>query len=297
MKSDTDYPQLIRQFISDEKLPATYLDDAIEWLLPLKDRIIAKLRGRASALEVVGINGAQGTGKSTLAKLLQCLISADGFNVVNLSIDDFYYPSRKREELAHSVHPLLSSRGVPGTHDVALAIDIVESLRGLTQIEQLTLPAFDKAMDEPVAAEECIGVYGPVHLLLLEGWFMGAKPEQESALDTPINDQEKSQDPDKIWRRYVNEQLSGDYQTLFQMLDMLVLLQPPSFEQVYEWRTLQEHKLISSHPEGTATMTDSELVDFIQRFERLTRHCLKTLPARADVVLHLNAKHRIIKPA
>jgi D-glycerate 3-kinase len=297
MKSNTDYPQLIKQFIIDESLPATYLDDAIEWLLPLKDQIIAKMRGRASALQVIGINGAQGTGKSTLAKLLQRLISADGFNVVNLSIDDFYYPGHKRKALAQTVHPLLRSRGVPGTHDVALAIEIVESLRALTDIEQLTLPAFDKAMDEPVVAEECIGVYGPVHLLLLEGWFMGAKPEQESALDMAVNELERLQDSDKTWRRYVNTQLAGDYQKLFQMLDMLVLLQAPSFEQVYEWRTLQEHKLISSQPSGTATLTDAQLVDFIQHFERLTRHCLKILPARANVVLHLNAQHRINKPA
>lgn len=297
MKPDTDYPQLIQQFILDEKLPATYLDDAIKWFLPLKDQIIAKLRSRVSTLQVIGINGAQGTGKSTLAKLLQRLITADGFNVVNLSIDDFYYSSEKREELARTIHPLLRSRGVPGTHDVALALEIIESLRSLSEIEQLTLPAFDKAMDEPVAAEERIGVYGPVHLLLLEGWFLGAAPEQARALDTPVNELEKHQDPDKIWRSYVNTELGGDYQTLFSTLDMLVLLQAPSFKQVYEWRTLQEHKLISRQQTGTATMTDTQLVEFIQHFERLTRHCLKTLPARADVVLPLNTEHRITKPA
>ncbi len=297
MKPNTDYPQLIRQFILDEKLPPTYFDDAVEWLLPLKDQIIAKLRSRASALQVVGINGAQGTGKSTLAKLLQCLITADGFNVVNLSIDDFYYPSAKREHLAQTVHPLLRARGVPGTHDVALALEIVESLRTLSNIEQLILPAFDKAMDEPVAADERVSVYGPVHLLLLEGWFLGAQPETTQALDTPVNELEKTQDPQKSWRSFVNTELAGGYQKLFAMLDMLVLLKAPSFEQVYEWRTLQEHKLIAKQQAGTATMTDAELVDFIQRFERLTRHCLKTLPARADVVLHLNTEHRIIKPA
>ena len=293
MKPNTDYPQLIQQFIADENLPSAYFDDALESLLPLKDRIIAKIRSRAPAFQVVGINGAQGTGKSTLAKLLQLLISADGFNVVNLSIDDFYYPSNKREELAQTVHPLLRRRGVPGTHDVALALEIVESLRTLTDIEQLMLPAFDKAMDEPVAAEEQVSVSGPVHLLLLEGWFLGAEPEQTSALATGVNELEEQQDPDQKWRQYVNCELGGGYQKLFSMLDMLVLLQAPSFEQVYEWRRLQEHKLIAKQQPNSATMTDAELVDFIQRFERLTRHCLKTLPARADVVLHLDTDHRI----
>ncbi len=296
MKPNTDYPQLIKQFIEDEKLPSTYLDDSLEWFLPLKDQIIAKLRSQASTLKVVGINGAQGTGKSTLAKLLQRLITADGFNVVNLSIDDFYYASAKREELSRAVHPLLRSRGVPGTHDITLALEIVETLRSLTAIEQLTLPAFDKSTDEPVAADECIGVYGPVHLLILEGWFLGAKPEQANALDIAVNELEQKQDPDKTWRQYVNTALAGDYQKLFTMLDMLVLLKAPSFEQVYEWRTLQEHKLISSQKTGKSTMTDEQLVQFIQHFERLTRHCLKTLPAQADVVFHLNNKHRIARP-
>ncbi len=293
MKSTTDYPQLIQQFIKDEKLPSSYFDDATNYLLPLKDRLVAKLRGRASAFQVIGINGAQGTGKTTLAALLQRLVSADGFNVVNLSIDDFYYASSKRKELAASIHPLLKSRGVPGTHDMALALNVIESLRTLTAIEELMLPAFDKSTDEPVAQDEQITLRGPVHLLILEGWFLGARPQAESELTKPINELERQQDPDKKWRHYVNEQLAGDYQRLFSQLDLLVFLKAPSFEQVYEWRTLQEHKLIANKQNGYATMNDKQLVSFIQHFERLTRHCLKTLPSQADVVLHLNSEHRI----
>ena len=35
--------------------------------------------------------------------------------------DDFYLTQAQRQDLAQQIHPLLKSRGVPGTHDVPLA--------------------------------------------------------------------------------------------------------------------------------------------------------------------------------
>jgi D-glycerate 3-kinase len=293
MSSNTNYPQLIQQFIRDERLPQSYEEDAQKWFLPLKDRLLNAARSQPGTLQIVGINGAQGTGKSTLAKLLQAWLQADGLSVVNLSIDDFYYSRKTRQNLANEIHPLLKSRGVPGTHDVAFAINTLNTLRTLSAIETLALPQFDKASDEPVATDEWAGVSGPVNLVILEGWFVGARPEDSAALDKPINSLEADEDKSGTWRQYINDQLATEYQTLFSQLNQLILLKAPSFEQVYEWRALQEQKLKEKCKTGVGLMNEAELKRFIQQFERLTRHCLASLPNRADVVLELDSNHRI----
>lgn len=293
MSSSTDYPQLIQQFVLDERLPQSYEEDSRQWFLPLKDRLLDATRSQPGTLQVIGINGAQGTGKSTLAKLLQTLLQADGLSVVNLSIDDFYYSRQARQDLAKKIHPLLKSRGVPGTHDVAFATNTLDTLRTLSAIETLALPQFDKASDEPVATDEWAGVSGPVDLVILEGWFVGASPEDSAALNKPINSLEEDEDESGTWRQYVNNKLATEYQTLFSQISQLVLLKAPNFEQVYEWRALQEQKLKEERKAGAGLMNEAELKHFIQQFERLTRHCLASLPNRADVVLELDSNHRI----
>jgi D-glycerate 3-kinase len=42
-------------------------------------------------------------------------------------------------------------------------------------------------------------------------------------------------------------------------------------------------------------MTDQEVFRFIQHFERLTVHCLTTVPDRADIVFSLDSTQQIIE--
>lgn len=293
MNSGTDYPQLIHQLAAQERLPLAYEEDASNWFLPLKNRLLNGVRSNPGSTRIIGINGAQGTGKSTLAKLLQTLLSADGLKVANLSIDDFYYPSSIRKELAATVHPLMRSRGVPGTHDVSLAINTLETLKTLSDIETFPLPHFDKATDEPAPHDEWVSISGPVDLIILEGWFVGASPMEESSLAEANNSLEANEDSDGHWRRYVNEKLETEYQALFALLDDLVLLKAPSIDQVYQWRLQQEKKLHAKHGDAPGVMNETELKRFIQHFERLTLHCLSSLPSRADVIFELDSDHRI----
>ena len=120
-------------------------------------------------------------------------------------------------------------------------------------------------------------------------------PQPVSELDAAVNRLEAEEDPDGRWRRYVNQRLAEDYQPLFNQLQRLVMLQAPSFDQVYAWRGLQEQKLRESAPDEGAGLMDSEqLMRFIQHYERLTRHSLAVLPKRADTVFLLNQDHRIV---
>ena len=288
------YQQLIDDFIQQERLPATYGSDARRCFLPLIRDIVEAMQSQERRPFVLGINGAQGTGKSTLAKLLSCLLQQAGYRVANLSIDDFYYSRARRRELAATVHPLLDSRGVPGTHDVDLALLLMQQLKDAGARDHITLPGFDKAVDDCLAPEACTRLQGPFDVVILEGWFVGATPQKEVELGTPINDLERSEDADGRWREYVNDALAGDYQKLFAQLHMLVMLEAPGFEAVFKWRSLQEEKLRLGAASGASGLMDSDAIArFIQHFERLTRHCLGTLPESADRVFLLDAQHRI----
>lgn len=254
--------------------------------MPLAHRMAERAARARARPWIVGICGPQGSGKSTLAGSLRHLLQDAGLHAATLSLDDLYLTRAERAVLARRVHPLLATRGVPGTHDVALGIDLLERLRAQRPV---ALPAFDKARDERRPPQQWQRVPAPLDVLLFEGWCVGARPQPEAELAAPLNALERAEDPRGTWRRYVNAALAGDYQRLYAPLDALVLLQAEGFEQVYAWRLEQEHKLrarLRAAGEAlTATMDDAQLLRFIQLFERLTRHILAEMPARADVVI------------
>jgi D-glycerate 3-kinase len=243
---------------------------------------------------VVGINGAQGSGKSTLAaRVQQSLERAHGRRTAVLSLDDFYLTRAQRGELACKVHPLLATRGVPGTHDVGLAQRTLERLRELRQGESLRLPRFVKAQDDRAPEGDWPACSGPLDVVLFEGWCVGTPPQAADELATPVNALEAHEDADGRWRAYVNTQLATAYAALFALLDRLVFLRAPAFEVVHGWRLEQEAGNAAASPGAAHVMTSAALERFIAHYERLTRHALRVLPARADVVLDLDAQRRV----
>lgn len=285
---------LIARFLDEERLPGSFVKIIDRWYAPLANRLIGMQANQDRPL-IVGINGAQGTGKSTLAKFLALMLTSQQLRVANLSLDDFYLDSGQRRCLAREIHPLLATRGVPGTHDLELAEQILATLLEPNGQQQLLLPRFDKAIDEPRPRSQWETVDLPVDVVLLEGWFMGLQPEPQDSLQTPVNSLEAEEDSSGTWRQYVNKRLS-DYQALFDRTDYLVMLKAPSFECVYQWRSLQEEKLAANAgSSGTKVMNQPTLDRFIKHFERLTRHCLESLPKQADLVFYLDQDHQISK--
>lgn len=239
---------------------------------------------------LIGICGAQGSGKSTLAGSLAERMVAKGVTTAVLSLDDLYLGRAERERLAGTVHPLLRTRGVPGTHEVKLGLAIIDAL---AHHIAAALPRFDKAKDDRAPPEAWDEAAAGTALLILEGWCVGAVPQADEALAEPVNALERDEDPAGVWRRFVNDALAGDYQRLFGRIDRLVLLAAPGFDVVHHWRTEQERDLRAAASE-TAGMSDEEIGRFIQHYERLTRHILSEMPGRADLTLELAADRTVI---
>jgi len=67
----------------------------------------------------VGLAGGQGTGKTTISSILKIILTKYfKLSVFKISIDDLYKTRKDRIKLSKKIHPLLKTRGVPGTHDV-----------------------------------------------------------------------------------------------------------------------------------------------------------------------------------
>jgi len=262
-------------------------------LTPLPEQAWTAIAGwRGEGPLVVGLCGAQGSGKSTLAGALHARAEAAGLKAAVLSLDDLYLPPEARPV---GVHPLFATRGVPGTHDVALGLRTLDELRAGKSV---ALPRFDKANDRPAPVSDWPQIDGPVDLVLFEGWCVGARPQAMPALSDPVNALERDEDPDGVWRACVNQRLSTDYAGLWARIDRLILLAAPGFEVVKGWRAQQEdalrQKLRAEGREGAGLMDDQALTRFIAHYERLTRHILVDMPRYADLTVRLGPSRELL---
>ncbi len=303
----------VQRFLTEQQLPSSYRQSIDTFFTPVATHIQNAQRKLARPY-FVGINGCQGSGKTTLAAYLTAWFEQQNLNAISISLDDFYYSKQHREQLADNVHPLLKTRGVPGTHDMALAKSVLSKLaRGESRF---LIPKFNKATDDLEPQDEwvsinapvmnapvmnALSVRAPVDIVVIEGWCWGANHQPVSQLAEPVNALESEQDPYCEWRHYVNESLLKRYEPLYPMMDAWLMLKAPSFDCVHQWRLEQEQKLMSkltSTEETLSTgtsgvMSAEDISVFIQHYQRLTEHVLTELPSRADVVWQLNRDREI----
>lgn len=288
----------IKNAINQQQLPTHFSQIVEQWYQPIAADVAARIKQQPNTF-ILGVQGTQGSGKSTLASFL-CLLLEQEFQLaaVSLSIDDFYLTAAERQQLATDVHPLLATRGVPGTHDLKLAETTLSALCKATSGERCAIPRFNKATDDRFRPMEWDYVNGPVDVIVFEGWCVGVPAQTEPALIEPVNELERNEDTDAVWRKYVNSALKNEYAQLFGLLDALVVLSAPSFDCVYQWRLLQEEKLRSKWQaargdENTKFLSPDDIKRFISHYQRLTEHGLSELPQRCDWQLVLAENHNI----
>ena len=246
---------------------------------------VADILDDARASRCYAIAGLQGTGKSTLSAQMVELAATHGRKLVALSIDDFYLGHDARQRLGRDIHPLCATRGVPGTHDVALACEVLDALRTGTPV---ALPRFDKIADDRLPRAQW-PVAERADLVILEGWFLDVPAQSPAELVEPINALERDEDRDGTWRRWSNASLASDYPPLWSRLDRLLFLQGPGFDIVPQWRWQQEQTLQAQHP-GRQAMAHAQVLRFVQFFERVSRQAMRTLPSIAQRTIRLDAQ-------
>lgn len=236
------------------------------------------------------ISGSQGSGKSTLSKLIKIIIEkTSSKKVMLLSIDDYYLSKIDRYNLSKQIHPLLITRGVPGTHNIKKLKEHLGQFKK-KQFPIIT-PTFNKLKDDISIKTK---VFNKADILILEGWCCGAKPIENKFLKINLNKVEKELDKDFKWRKYYNSKLKNEYQQIFKTFDRIIYLQPLSFQFVLKWRYAQE----KNNAKKTKTknfMNKNTTKNFILYYEKLTKWMIKNMPDKADMLIKVDKEQKIKK--
>ena len=149
------------------------------------------------------ISGSQGCGKTTLLKLIKNNFK-NFYNIdpLCISLDDYYLTKKQRNDLSKRIHPLLQTRGVPGTHATE---KITKTLKLFDKKKYpIKIPKFDKLNDDRLPFSQII--ISKKNMIFLEGWCCGCPPLSNSFLQKNLNNIEKT-DSEYIWRKYYNNKL------------------------------------------------------------------------------------------
>ena len=245
-------------------------------------------------IKIIGLSGGQGAGKSTITQIIKLILNYKyNLKVAYFSIDDFYKTLNERTKLSKNIHKLFKTRGVPGTHDTKFLNKIFYDLTK-KKFKPVLIPCFDKSKDDRASKKKWTKISQRPHIIIFEGWCIGARPQKNKDLIKPVNILEKEEDAKLIWRKKVNKELTNEYKKIFNKIDKFIFLRVPNFECVYKWRFLQEKKLQSTS-KGKKIMSAFQVREFIMNYERITKQMLKDLTSKAHAVLYLDKKHKFNK--
>ena len=244
---------------------------------------------------IIGIAGGQGTGKTTITSILTLILKKYfKLNVFKISIDDFYKTRSERKKLSKNKHPLLMTRGVPGTHDYKIILNFFKKVK-IKKFNKLRLPRFDKSKDDRCHKKLWYRINSRPDVIILEGWCVGARAQKNLHISKPINSLEKIKDPDLVWRKYVNNQLKIHYKNLFKQLNEIIYLKANNFRELQKWRIKQEKILWLKlkNKKNLRIMSRADIINFMQTYQRITQNMFKDAPKYASIVMKLNSNHQI----
>ena len=237
------------------------------------------------------ISGSQGIGKTTILEILnRNFHKFFGKKILSLSLDDFYYDKALRIILSKTIHPLLMTRGVPGTHNTKKILNVIKKFNKSEY--PIKIPIFNKLKDLSRKKQRIVNK--KTDIIILEGWCCGSPPINKKYLHKNINYLEKRFDKKLTWRNYYNNKLKNEYSELFKKFDKLIYFNAPNFSHVSSWRLKQEKnmKITKNSKQG---MDKKEIAEFIQHYEKVTKWMMKVLPTKADLTIYINTNQNIKK--
>ena len=148
--------------------------------------------------QIIGLTGAQGSGKSTISNILKIILKESfRLETVILSIDDFYKTLKQRENMSKNISPLFMTRGVPGTHDTKILLNTIKALKK-NRFKKILIPQFNKGFDDRAPKDKWLRVNKKPNIVIFEGWCVGAEPQKKKDLLVPVNALEKHEDKKKF---------------------------------------------------------------------------------------------------
>ncbi|KAL7941457.1 P-loop containing nucleoside triphosphate hydrolase protein [Trichoderma barbatum] len=222
---------------------------------------------------VVGLNGMQGVGKTTLVASLAENLNRDGISTVVLSMDDFYLTHEEQVKLAEENpdNALFQHRGQPGTHDVKLAISVLASL---INGQPTKVPVYDKALFSgrgdrlPDLYWTVVNNQGsrPAQVVILEGWSVGFRPLSSEQVEAKWNAPSRTLYKHKLEHLLLLNEKLRLYEALWDCFDVFIQMDSKQAEFVYTWRQEQEDCLRISRGDPQAGLTAEQLQKFVDGF-------------------------------
>lgn len=256
--------------------------------LPLALRLADQQRTVGRSL-IKGVLGGQGTGKTTLGHILSRILEVLGYRTLGFSLDDLYKTHAERLQL-HERDPRLIWRGPPGTHDIELGIQVLDTIQQATVGQSIAVPRFDKSLHQGSGDRVAPEVVKDIDIVLFEGWFVGAHPVDPVCFDNapePINTE-----LDRRFARDMNCCLQT-YLPLWKRLDGLIVLHPTDYRLSKEWRKQAERAMRAS---GKPGMSDDEVDAFVEYFWKALHPELFITPLMkqahaTDLVIEIDEHH------
>ena len=244
---------------------------------------------------ILGLAGGQGTGKTTVTSIVKIILTKYfNLKVFKISIDDFYKTRKERLVLSKKIHPLLMTRGVPGTHDTKMISKFFKEVKK-NKFTKIRVPKFDKSVDDRSSKNKWYKLSAKPDVIILEGWCVGARAQSRSQLKKSINSLERTKDFNLKWRKFVNLKLQREYKNIFSQLNSLIYLKAKNFKILQQWRIKQEKKLWlnSKKKKNLKIMSKGDVINFMQTYQRITQNMFKNMPKYASIILNLNSNHQI----
>ena len=263
------------------------------FLIPVSQWISKKVNKKKPL--IIGLAGGQGSGKTTISSILSIILKKYfKLNVFIISIDDFYKTRKDRKILFKTKHPLLMTRGVPGTHDIDLMLNFFKKAKS-KKFKIIQVPKFNKAIDDRYPKKFWYKFKSKPDVVIFEGWCVGARAQSNSQLKKPINSLEKVYDQGLKWRSHVNNQLKTKYKILFKQLDGLLYLKAKNFNLLRNWRLKQERKLWvqTKNKKNLKIMSSGDVINFMQTYQRITQQMFKDALKSSSIIMNLNSNHQI----
>ena len=221
-------------------------------------------------------------------------LTEHGLKAITVSIDDFYMPhsefqARKQTSPTLTLH---HGRGLPGTHDIALGLHVLSSLK--QGIFPVRIPRYDKSAYNGVGdrcpESEWLSVQDCRDVVLFEGWMLGFRSiTNASRLQTVADDFRVSIEQVEA----INHHLQSYQEHWYPSLDAFVHLDTQDINIVYAWRLQQEQDL--RQHSGKQCMADEEVKHFVDRFMICYRLYWPNLSLQPQSILSADRQHRCMQ--
>ena len=273
-KDELIFIQKTLKKITNQELDIEYIEkNYLKILLHLKSK------------NKIMIAGSQGSGKSSLSKLIKLYLEEFCYkSVVIISMDDFYLSKSQRTQLSKNIHPLFLTRGVPGTHDLELMNKKIKQI--FNKEFPIYLPIFDKISDTRKRTYKKVM---KADVIIFEGWCAGAQPVDLNYLHKNFNNLEKHKDKNFIWRNSYNNYLN-EYQKLFSQFNFFIYFHFNKWDHVLNWKYKQELELRDKKKD---LGLKKYLSEFIQYYEKVSKWMHLKVPKYCNILIKLDAHQKI----